>query len=241
MKARIITGNKGGVGKSFVTIMLADYLLRHDKEFIVGDAEMATGQATTWNVMRKYVDDNAIKTWKLGTPEGYETLTDDLQRLAQGKKQSTLIIDTGASMMDSLTTNLAFLSEAQADLGVDVGVVFVAGPLPDTQVAAREYLRAQKELEKPLKTVFLLISPTEREQGAYAIAQDKKIQAAIPELNGTSLFLGPIRQEYFDSIMKEFRLPYAILKNTEEGYGFKKKLHMWLAATFDPIAAAILE
>ena len=239
MKIRIVTGNKGGVGKSYVSIMLIDFLMRHDKAFLIGDAEAATGQATTWNVMRRHVDEKVIRPWSLGNTAGFEALADEIERHAS--EDVTAIIDTGASMMDSLAENLGFLSEVQKDLGVDVGVVFVAGPLPDSVVAAREYLRAQKLLDSPVKTTFLLTSPTERIQANYGISQSDAIQEAIPTLNGKTVFLGPVRQEYFDDTMKNFRLPGVVLRDPETGYGYRKKLDMWLKAEFDTVAAAIME
>ncbi len=238
MKIRIVTGNKGGVGKSFLSIMFVDYLMRHDKAFLVGDAEAATVQATTWNVMRRHVDESVIRPWQLGNTAGFEALADEIERNAD--QDVTAIIDTGASMMDALAENLAFLSEVSSDLGADVGVVFVSGPLPDSVAAAREYLRAQKLLEKPVPTTFLLTSPTERLQDKYAITHDEAIQKAIPTLNGRTAFLGPVRQEYFDDVMKNFRLPGVVLKDPETGYGYRKKLDMWLKAEFDGIASEIM-
>jgi len=240
MKTRIVTGNKGGVGKSFISIMLADYLLRHDDNtFIVSDSEKATGQATTWNVLRRYLPEDRIKFWELGKSSGFEALADDLQRHAA--EDVIAIVDTGASMMNELAANLGFLRNVQDALGIDVGIVFVAGPLPDSAVAARDFLRQQKQLDKPIETTFLLTSPTEANQNSFQITQDANIQEAIPKYSGRTVFLGPVRQEYFDGVMKDFRLPHAVLKDQKAGFGYRMRFDGWLKTTFDPLAAQIME
>lgn len=239
MKVRIITGNKGGIGKSFVTLLLADYLVRNNLDFMVGDAEASSGQATTWNVMRRHISDAQIKEWALSDSAGFEKMADELQINSQ--KDMSVIVDTGASMLHSLTQNLDFLEAIKQDLKLDIGIVFVAGPLPDSVVAVRDYLRTQKQIEKPLKTTFLLMSPDGKEQQEYAVMQDEKVQDAIKKQGANVAFWGTVRQDFFDEIMMKFQIPCKILANLETGYSFRKRLDMWVKSTVDPIAAQIWE
>jgi anion-transporting ArsA/GET3 family ATPase len=238
MKIVIITGNKGGVGKSYMSIMLADYLIRNNKPLLVSDTESSKGQATTWNVIRRHVEENKIVEWSLIDTKGYEKMMDYLER--NKTSDVTAIIDTGASMMNSLLENLKTLSEMQEECNINVEIVFVSGPLPDSAVAAKEYLKAQADLTKPLRTTFVLLSPTDDNQSDYAIEQNKKIQDAIPKLNGIIKFLGKIRQDYFDRVMKDFELPSSMLNNVDIGYGFRKNYNLWLKSCFDEVAKTIV-
>lgn len=239
MKVRIVTGNKGGIGKSFVTLLLADYLVRNNLDFLVGDAEASSGQATTWNVMRHNIDETQIRAWSLCDSAGFEKMADELQVNAQ--KDMSVVVDTGASMLHSLNQNLDFLEAINQDLKLDIGIVFIAGPLPDSVVSTRDFLRTQKQLEKPLKTTFLLMSPDGKEQQEYAVMQDEKVQNAIEKQGANLAFLGTVRQDFFDEIMMKFQIPYKTLANNDVGYSFRKRLDMWVKMTVDPIAAKIWE
>lgn len=239
MKVRIVTGNKGGIGKSFVTLLLTDYLIRNNLDFLVGDAEASSGQATTWNVMRRHIPEAKIRPWSLSDSSGFEKMADELQDNAQ--KDMSVVVDTGASMLHSLNQNLDFLQAIQQDLKLDIGIVFVAGPLPDSVVSVRDYLRTQKQLEKPLKTTFLLMSPDGKEQQEYAVMQDENVQNAIEKQGANMAFLGTVRQDFFDEIMMKFQIPCKILANIDASYSFRKRLDMWIKSTVDPIAAQIWE
>jgi hypothetical protein len=238
MKIIIFTGNKGGVGKSFAAALAADYVHRYGKNFIVGDSEAAKGQATFWNIMRHVIPGDTIKSWRLGTDSGFATMLDDLEPLKG--EDSTAIIDTGASMLESLAKNLALLVAARDDLDIDIKVVFVAGPLPDSAVAARQYLKEQMNFDNPIKTHFLLLSPTGELQPEYAIASADDIQKGIAKTGGEILFLGTVRQDFFDHIMKEIKLPNEILRDAGTGYGTRKQLALWLSQVLDPVFSKIL-
>lgn len=239
MKVRIITGNKGGIGKSFITLLLTDFLIRNNLNFLVGDAEASSGQATVWNVLRRNIDETLIKPWSLSDAAGFEKMADDLQAISN--KNTNIVIDTGATMLQALNHNLDFLNEVKNDLAIDVGIVFIVGPMPDSVVSAREFLRAQKSNGTPLKTTFLMVSPDGKEQHEYAISKDEKVQNAIKDQGADLAFWGTVRQDFFDEIMMKFQIPCKILANIDASYSFRKRLDMWVKSTVDPIAAKIWE
>lgn len=236
----IVTGNKGGVGKSFLSSLLADYVIRTSPaSLVVSDSEASGGQSTFWNIMRNdpLVKEDEILHWNLGKESGFEQMANDIEQM----KDKKIIVDTGASMLSMLTANTSFIAEIQKALDCNVTVVFVVGSLPDSAVAARQYMKAIHETEdNKIKSHFVMISPTENNPSNFVFYNEDDIQKAIKKLSMTSHFYGTVRQSFFDLTMKERRLPNQILSDSSMPFGTRTKYSQWVKGYSDGVIGDII-
>lgn len=237
----IVTGNKGGVGKSFLSSVLADYVLRTEPEkLIISDSEAAGGQSTFWNIMRndKRIDEAKILHWNLGNEKGFEEMANAVEAMTDKK----IVVDTGASMLSMLTANTDFMTEIQNALNCRIKIIFAVGALPDSAVAARQYIKAIHETkDNKIESHFVMISPTENEPENFVFYNEDDIQKAIKKLGMTMHFFGSARQDFFDFTMKERILPSAVLADLSKPFGTRTKYSMWLKGPCDHVIGNIIE
>ena len=237
----IVTGNKGGVGKSFLATVLADYVLRTEPEkLVVSDSEAAGGQSTFWNIMRndQRIKESEILHWNLGKEQGFEAMANDIERMSDKK----VVVDTGASMLAMLTANTDFMTEIQKALDCKIKVIFAVGALPDSAVAARQYIKAIHETaDNKIDSHFVMISPTESTPESYVFNNEDDIQKAIKKLGMKTHFYGVVRQDFFDLTMKERKLPSAVLADLTIPFGTRTKYSLWVKGPSDSVIGEIME
>ena len=236
----ITTGNKGGVGKSFLSTMLADYVLRTEPEkLVVSDSEAAGGQSTFWNIMRNdsRINEADILHWNLGKEQGFEEMANAIE----GMKDKKIVVDTGASMLAMLTANTDFMTEIQKALDCKIKVIFAVGALPDSAVAARQYIKAIHETtDNKIESHFVMISPTETAPENYVFNNEDDIQKAIKKLGMKTHFYGVVRQDFFDLTMKERKLPSAVLADLTIPFGTRTKFSLWVKGPSDSVIGEIM-
>ena len=236
----IVTGNKGGVGKSFLAAMLADYILRTaPATLICSDSEAAEGQATFCNILlhNKDLVSGEIMNWNLGVDSGFEEMANAIEKIEDKK----IVIDTGASMLSALTKNIYFLSELQKITACKIKIIFVVGALPDSAVSARQYISCIHDAAvSKIDSHFILISPTEDAPEKYIFYNKTDIKNALEKLKMKLHFYGSVRQDFFDFTMKDLKLPKAILANAVIPLGTRIKYHKWLEQS-DAVIGKIIE
>lgn len=236
----IMTGNKGGVGKSFLSALLADYIIRTaPASLVVSDSEAAGGQSTFWNIMRNdpLVNENSILHWNLGKESGFEEMANAIEQMSDKK----IVVDTGASMLAMLAANTDFMTEIQNALDCKITVIFAVGALPDSAVAARQYIKAiNATADNKIKSHFVMISPTENNPANFVFYNEEDIQKAIKKLGMTSHFYGTVRQDFFDMTMKELKLPNRVLSDTTIPFGTRTKYSQWVKGDSDNVIGDII-
>lgn len=242
MKVRYITGNKGGVGKSLISILATDFCIRNNVPYKIVDAEASGIQATTYRVMTKAgIPDDNIRDWAVSTESGFEAFGDYVAE--NHKSVETVIVDTGASMLEKLTENLELINSMVTDPGLqpapDFGVIFVCGPTIDTSAAMKKYLDENARFK--IKTKCVLISPQIQDVMSFDCMNRADLMDAMKLLGGEQKFIPPLREEYFRGIMQDFVLPHAVLEDTEKGYMYRNKYKLWLSNFIDPVMQSILE
>ncbi len=238
MNLTIVTGNKGGIGKSFISTMLVDYMLRYNKKFYALDSETSSIQATFAKNIHAYITNEHFKNLSIQTQAQAEELVTDLD--AHRSTEGAYIMDTGASSLDKLVENIDFLGDVKKVLSIDISIIFLVSPYTDSVIAAKTLLKVLKSMEEPLKVNLLLFSATGMAQKDFAFEQDVRLQEVITELGCAKFYLPTIRQDYFDLVMQEHILPSAYLANMNTPFGTRLRLESWLKGTFDPIATSLL-
>lgn len=226
----LITGNKGGIGKSYVSILIADYILRHfgREDLIIGDCEASDSQRTFCSCMLEsaLVLEEQIKIWSMRNDEDFERMMDAISLYNQKK----IIVDTGANMLELLTNQIDFLAENMEEINTDVKIIFVIGPAEESTDAAREYLQAIFKYPA-IKSYFVLMSAEDLSQGDYHIIKSPEAQdvrQAIDQLKIPLHFIGKTPERFFMQIMREDRLPPSKLLEKLSGSMAAKRFMRWL-------------
>lgn len=237
----ILTGNKGGVGKSTIAVLTADYMIRHGlgDRLIVGDCEMNDLQRTFYKTCSKsgLVDESRSRVWSMATDEAFEAFMDDVATMS-GQR---VIVDTGANMLAMLTDQASFLSENLDEIDADATIIFVVGPGSESTGALKAYVKAISKLEKPFKTHAVLMAPEELDQSEYDLMKPEAstVRQVMEGLGITLHFLGKIPERFFTEIMRGECLPPSKLLEKWAGKMAAKRFAAWLRDSLDPILAKI--
>lgn len=236
----IITGNKGGVGKSMVSVLLADYMIRNGRanELLCGDAEASDLQRTFAAMMRGsgHVGEDAIRTFDFSSDEGMETFIDDMSDL----DDRTAIIDTGANLQAYLTSQAGFLKECREDMKAEVTVIFVASPAEESATALQDFMMKAGE---GFRVRVILTGPEDIEAGDYALFRNPDYKGTLGwmEVMGVKFhFLGKIPERFFELMMRGDRKVPARILESLEGRSMKRRFAGWLSEKVDPVMAEIL-
>lgn len=235
-----VLGNKGGVGKSFISILLADYIIRHlsIENLIIGDAEMSNLQRTFYTTMTNcgLIDPKAAKIWEMNNARQFDKFLDDCSM----EKGKTCIVDTGASMMEILTRQIDAISDTIDEANLGFNLVFVAGPSDDSERAAKSLIVSLKNIQN-IKTHFVLLdasdSMTMDNYAIYKTGLVKTIERAGMPIH----YMGKVPECIFSQIMREDKLPPCKLLERYENQRFaRKRVCRWLNDVSDPIMSQIL-
>ncbi len=232
----MVTGNKGGVGKSLISALAADAVIRGGGAdgLVVADCESADGQST----MRHIFDDKAdVRAWDLSRSKGYEHMLNDVSAM-DGK---TVVIDTGAALLGMLNEHAGLMNEfAKAGFGVEI--IFVSGHNIDSSAAFRRYAKAYRDKDG-VRTVIVLNAVIPDVEGLedFDLARQPDIRAVI-EKRGVPTLLHPyIDPEYARWLMDDGRLPSEVLADGGLPFGTRLMYKEWFSRKSDPVIRAILE
>lgn len=238
----ITTGNKGGVGKSTVDTLLADYLIRngHGDSLVIGDSEMSDLQRTFYSIMRNsgLVDESQAHVWSMADDEKFECFLDDVNGMS-GKR---IIVDTGANMLNLLTSQAEFLADNISEIHTDATILFIAGPGKESTDALMAYVEAIARLETPFVTHVIMMAGEELAREDYDLMKSPAaadLRKVLEVLKIKVHFLGKIPERFFVEIMRGDRLPPLKLMEKWQGKMASKRLAMYLKDVIDPIFAQI--
>lgn len=237
----ILTGNKGGVGKSTIAVLTADFLIRHGKgdRLIIGDSELNDLQRTFYKIASKsgLIGEDQTRVWSMATDEGFEAFMDDV--MAMSGQQ--VIVDTGANMLGLLTDQASFLAENLDEIGADACVIFVVGPGSESTGALKAYIKAVTKLEKPFRTHVVMMAPEDIPQEAYDLMKPESgtVRQVMEGLGIETHFLGKIPERFFSEIMRGDCLPPSKLLEKWNGKMAAKRFAAWLRDQLDPVLAKI--
>lgn len=120
-----VTGEKGGVGKSFTSRVLVDWYSTEGKKVKAYDTDK-----TNSTLFRFYQKSQTVNHLDLEDPAALDNL---LEELAQAKKEDIFLIDFAAGALHSFQKwmfDVGFL-ELKQELGIDLTLAFVMGPEKD--------------------------------------------------------------------------------------------------------------
>lgn len=249
LHVRLTTGNKGGICKTFCSIMMVDFLYRHGKAYFALDCEGDGIQATFARVLtRAGVPISRVASLPVRAThleEDYDGLIDALDQL-RAHDGLTVIIDTGASMQEGLQSQGAYLQSFFEELkeSVEFRVVFMVGPTEDSAKAAKSWLESQALLASPIPTTFFLtpctpaLLPTE----AYVAMQDTALAAAMQSgQNALAMCPATTTAQWQRVMCPPHQLPGDSIKDAALSVGTRRRMRLqWLPA-WDALFSSLLQ
>lgn len=236
----IIAGNKGGVCKSTVSMLMADYVIRRGQaeRLLCGDAEMTELQRTFGTQMRKsgLVDPGWIRAYDFMSDAGVEAFVDDVSGLAGYYS----IIDTGANLQKHLLGQAGFLADCAGDMNGEITIVFIVSPAEESAAALQDFMLSAGGR---FRIRVVLIGPEDIPAGEYALLKNDLYSGTrmVLEKKGCPIhFIGQIPERFFQLMMRDERkLPARILEDLE-GKAMRRRFLGWLNERVDPVMGEIL-
>jgi hypothetical protein len=124
----LVTGDKGGVGKSFTSRTLLDWYLGQGATVHAFDTDK-----TNSTLYRFYQMEGAVKQLDVENPADLDELLNLLGRLSEGASREVVLLDCAARTLDAFLKwmrDIGFM-DLKRDLGFQMTLAFVLGPEKD--------------------------------------------------------------------------------------------------------------
>jgi hypothetical protein len=172
-------GNKGGVGKSFLTNGYADILMNSQKKDIV----IVDTDTENPDVARMWKNHTKTEKIDLSKEEGWMDLADVVEQ-NQGKE---IIISLPAQVGKWLKTNMSSFREMLKEMGIDIKInmFFAMGlTIDSTQLAKRAY----EELFENLDNFDVVLNGAFGEKEDFLAWKESKIRSEILKAGGREIY-----------------------------------------------------
>lgn len=237
----ITTGNKGGTGKTTLSVLLADYLCRKGlgESLVACDAEASDLQRSFGSIMAGsgLAPQDRIMPFDFGTDEGFERFVDAVA----GSDGKSFIVDTGANLQRHLTGQTDFLAASLGDMNARVSMVFMVSPAVESAEALQEFMTCHNS---DFRTHLVLMGPGDVPREDYALFRNPDYAGTVMALESLDVpmhFLGTLPQRFFSMIMLGDRLPPSRLLEKLGSVAARRRFRMWLETEIDPALGQILE
>ena len=135
VKLILVTGDKGGVGKSFLSRLLLDWFLKSGVSVRAFDTDK-----TNSTLYRFYPDKNIVQHLDVDQSDDLDGLLNLLAELAVDKMEHVVLLDCAARTLDALMKwmqDVDFASHKQ-ELSIGFTIAFVMGPERDCVVILKD-------------------------------------------------------------------------------------------------------
>lgn len=173
-----VGGNKGGTGKSLVSIALADHI-KHKRSTSVLLIETDIDNPDVAKGIGAEVD--SVVTADTRQEEGWRTILNSLEASAS----TATIINAGARDLDALRHYGDYLRMGAEAIGAELTVLWVISHERDSLVALRDFLQFHTGI------VWVIGNRFFEEAGTFALYHDSKLREEV-ECRGGGLILFPI-------------------------------------------------
>lgn len=223
-----VTGDKGGVGKTLISTLLADYFLRHDPDSFIGaDCDVKGKEDRQGSFLAALKKGNAAGNevfWDVRQKSGFAHMAAFLEK-QDGK---SIIVDSGANTMDSLTDSIGYLAAIdswlkEAGNPCAMTIVCAVGNRVECALKARELARALKNAgADSLRAVFVLLTGDDVSEDVFPFSSDEPLQKAIKETsNLEKVWLGTLCREFYQEVGANCRLPRDVTESKDIPFPFR--------------------
>lgn len=187
MSIYLVTGNKGGVGKSFAASAMIDLLIRHEKKVVLIDSDPANT-----DVLKAHKADIECHPINLSNASGWI----DLVNLIAASKATDFVINTPAGFNASFVSFGQTLLAATPELNQELRPIWVINRQRDSLEALSDF-----QAIAPMRIVVVrnLHYGT---QDQFELYNTSKIKAKV-EVNGCTVDLPDIADRVADQLISE--------------------------------------
>lgn len=211
----LVGGSKGGVGKSMVTMALADYLSQADEDTFLIDSDTSNA-----DVHKAYSDELEAITLSLDDANGWI----ELVNLIDANQGRTFVINTAARNNQGVTRFGGTLASTLGELSRDLVTLWVINRQRDSLELLNEYREAL-----PDSTVHVIRNGYFGDEDAFELYNGSKVRQAIEGKGGKSLTFPNLADRVSDDIYTK-RLSLAKAAK-ELPIGNRAELRRWLGLT----------
>lgn len=169
-QAWIIAGNKGGVGKSLVAKLLAEWLVKEKREVSIVD-----GDVRTPDVYQAFHQDHLCKQFDLADWDGWLALTDEMHSL-----EGDVVINLPDGISAKAVDWFSRFNPMVTDFGFDITALFVINTLPDGLEFYPELKRCFPN-SRPVKNLYF--GPMDAFRHFDGLAEDASESIILPAMN----------------------------------------------------------
>lgn len=185
----LVTGSKGGVGKSLVSIALVDFLLLRDERTFLIDADPANA-----DVWKCYKDELRCERINLSACEGWVALGD----LCRQHRDYAFAVNTPAGS----NTAAKLYGEHLMTLGRRIIALWVMGDGKDSVLLLKEFMEAM-----PRAVVHAVRNLHHGDETAFSIYDHSSHPKRIAEHGGKSLYFPVLAKRIADEIKNNRMIP----------------------------------
>lgn len=223
MMIYMISGNKGGVGKSMMASVMIDHLLSSKKQVLLIDADMHNP-----DVFKPHVNNDGVTTHAidLSRSEGWI----DLVNLLDQDREKCVVINTPAGSNQGVMKHGSTLTAALPELGQKLQVLWVINRNRDSLEALREFRDSQ-----PSWPVTIVRNNHYGDADKFELFNKSKLRGEIEAAGGQVIDLPDLADRVSDQLAVE-RLSIAAADN-KMNLGNRMELQRWRAACHKALEA----
>lgn len=182
----LIGGSKGGVGKSFVTMSVIDYLQERNENVLLVESDTSNP-----DVYKAYKDDTQSELINLDEPDGWVHLINT----CDSKPDSTVVINTAARNNKGVSAYGETLNSTLAELNRKLITLWIINRQRDSLELLKEYLEAI-----PNSITHVVRNAYFGEENKFELYNNSKIRATIEERGGQSITFPDLADRVSDDI-----------------------------------------
>ncbi len=197
-------GEKGGVGKSTLLLLLLDYLVRSGRAVFVIEAEAAQTTKTKTVANRSGFADRLMHVD--ATDE--RRLRDMLSSVEGLSDDAVVLVDFGAATQRPSLACLPGWIYAAEQMGASLRIVYVLTAEVEAAQAVKSLVEGLRLTGRPVDVVYALNDHNARNAGEYRILQSSKFADRFPEFATSSkIWTGPLPPVITECISEHGLLP----------------------------------
>jgi len=181
----LVGGDKGGVGKSMVSLALLDYLRDTEKVLLI---DTDNSNPDVYKTYSSKVKSDAIS---LDVKDGWFALVD----CAEAHNEHTIVINTAARFNVALKLHGSMLNEYASQVGRKLVTLWVINRQIDGLIALSDYLEVMTNSE-----VHVVQNGKEGAAESFTIYQNSNIRKTIEGAGGKSLFFPDLAYRVADGL-----------------------------------------
>ncbi|MCR5259952.1 MAG: hypothetical protein K6E40_17615 [Desulfovibrio sp.] len=199
-------GEKGGVGKSTILLLLLDYLIRAGRTVYIIEAEGAQTTKTRTVVKRSSIAERFMHV----DANDERRLRNMLSSVEDKPDGTVVLVDFGAATQRASLACLPGWLYAAEQMGAQLRIAYVLTAEVEAAQAVKSLVEGIRAVEKPMDVVYALNDHQAKTADGYPILQSSKFATRFPEFSSApKVWVGPLPPVVTECISEAGLLPSA--------------------------------